>query len=127
MARILVIDDDAEIRRMIKIILEKAGHVAFVADDGNEALTLSRQNLVDLVITDILMPLRDGLDVILDIRSNRRDTKIIAMSGGGPGMSSDGCLILASDLGADAVLQKPISKSELLTTIKQLLPQEGLP
>ena len=124
MARILVLDDDDQIRRMIRIILEKEGHSVFVAKDGNEALLIWRQEFVDLVITDILMPEKDGLEVILNIRNNPRGIKIIAMSGGGQAMSSDGCLILASDLGADAVLQKPISKSDLLATIGQLLPQE---
>lgn len=122
MARILVLDDDDQIRRMMERVLEKEGHVVFVAKDGSEGLTVCEHNPVDLVITDILMPNKDGLETILAIRSNRQDVKIIAMSGGGRAMPSEGCLILASDLGADAVLQKPISKSDLLATIAQLLP-----
>jgi len=122
MARILVLDDEDQIRRMIKIILEKEGHAVLVAKDGSEALTACGQSPFDLVITDILMPGKDGLEFILDIRRITEEVKIIAMSGGGPKMSPDGCLILASDLGADAVLRKPMSKSVLLATIKQLLP-----
>jgi len=127
MARILVLDDEDQIRRMLRRILEKEGHVVFEAEDGGEGVAVCENDPVDLVITDILMPNKDGLETILALRSNKPGVKIIAMSGGGQGMPSEGCLILASDLGADAVLQKPMSKSDLLATIAQLLPHaDGL-
>jgi CheY-like chemotaxis protein len=124
-AVILVIDDDEQIRRMIKWLLEKEGHQVVETRDGREGIALCRHLPVDLVITDILMPDKDGLDVLVEIRAECPDAKIVAMSGGGTVMSSAGCLHLAADLGANEVLAKPIAKKRFLEVVNKLLGKDG--
>lgn len=121
MAVILVIDDDEQIRRTMKWVLQKEGHHVVETPDGLQGLTLCRHLPVDLIITDILMPHKDGLDVVVEIRAEFPDVKIIAMSGGGPVMSSAGCLHLATDLGANEVLAKPVGKKKLLELVNRVL------
>jgi CheY-like chemotaxis protein len=124
MAAILVIDDDEQIRRMIKWVLQKEGHQVLEARDGSEGIALCRHLPVDLIITDILMPDKDGLDVLVEIRAECPDANIVAMSGGGTVMSSAGCLHLAADLGAREVLTKPIAKKRLLEVVNKLLSKD---
>ena len=121
MAVILVIDDDEQIRRIMKWALQKEGHHVVETQDGLQGLALCRHLAVDLIITDILMPRKDGLDLLVEIRGELPDVKVIAMSGGGPVMSSAGCLHLAADLGANEVLAKPIAKKQLLEVVNRVL------
>lgn len=83
MARILVIDDEDRIRRLLRAALEMEGHEVLEARQGDEALRLHRTMPVELVITDIIMPEKDGLEVIMALRHDAPKLKIIAMSGGG--------------------------------------------
>jgi len=120
-AVILVIDDDEQIRRMLKWALQKEGHDVLDTPDGREGASICRKHGVELILTDILMPHKDGLDVMMEIRSEFPGVKIVAMSGGSATMPSTGCLHLASELGANEVLAKPIAKKQLLDAVNKVL------
>jgi CheY-like chemotaxis protein len=118
MARILVVDDDLPIQGLLQEALTSAGHQVFIADDGEAAMSLYRKCHPDLVITDIFMPERDGLAVVLALAAE--DAKIIAMSGGGAVWHS--ChLNDAVAFGAAAVLTKPFTVAKLRKTVDDVL------
>jgi len=114
--RALVIDDDDFVRATIAAILESAGYDVIEASDGQQGLQQFLRNAVDLVITDILMPSKEGIETIVDIRQRDREVRIIAVSGGG-NLGSGSVLHAARRLGADAVLSKPFTKDELLAKV----------
>jgi DNA-binding response OmpR family regulator len=120
MAKILVIDDEPSILLMIKKMLEKAGHEVDMALNGKEGMQLFEKNKADLLITDIIMPEKEGLETIVEMRKNYPDLKIIAISGGGR-ISADGYLPGAKLLGANMVFQKPLVQKELLEAVSFLL------
>jgi CheY-like chemotaxis protein len=120
MAVILVIDDDAQIRLLLRRILEKEGHRVYDAADGTSGLSLLKRRNMDLVITDIIMPEKEGLETILDIRHEFPDIKIIAISGGGKTGLPD-FLPAAKKFGAHYTLSKPFGKNELLEAVNNLL------
>ncbi|HTJ79626.1 MAG TPA: response regulator [Rariglobus sp.] len=121
MARILLIDDDDDFRAMLRLTLTHFGHTVIEACDGKEGLTLFPGANSDLVITDIVMPEKEGLEVVMELRKRRPSVKIIVMSGGARNRSA-GYLQTAKALGASTVLEKPFSNGDLLTAINQLLP-----
>ena len=82
MPNILVIEDDVQVRTMLRIMLEEAGYEVQEASDGKEGLSLFRQKHFDLIITDIIMPEKDGMETIIEMRHDYPDVKIIAISGG---------------------------------------------
>jgi two-component system, chemotaxis family, chemotaxis protein CheY len=118
MARILIIDDDPAVRLLLEGYLCSAGHAVSLAADGGEALEQFRSNPADLVITDIYMPNREGLETITDLRRRDSNLPIIAMSGRplGPAM-----LDIARHLGAVVTLQKPFSREDLLEAVAKAL------
>ncbi len=122
MARILVIDDDVQILDMLKQTLEREGYEVVDTDSGKEGIRLYREDPTDLVITDILMPETEGVEVILDLRRDFPDVKIIAISGGGQ-VSSEVYLRVAKNLGAEYTFSKPVTREKLLKAIKELLEQ----
>ncbi len=115
--KILVIDDEAEICDMTKLLLERAGHEVVCANNGRIAIRLLSEQPFELVITDMLMPDRDGLEVMADLRRNHPAVRIIASSGGGR-ISSDSYLHIARKSGAHALLPKPFTLKELLASIE---------
>lgn len=121
MATILVIDDEEAIRIVIKRLLERAGHRVLVAEDGKVGLQAFREHQVDLVLTDILMPETDGIELIMKLRNEKPDVRIIAMSGGGRTGTMD-FLDLATSYGATYTLRKPIAYEQLLDAVKKTLP-----
>jgi two-component system, chemotaxis family, chemotaxis protein CheY len=120
-ASILVIDDEAPMRRSVAMALEKRGHALSEAADGAEALRILAARSIDLVITDLLMPETDGIETILELRRLYPATKIIAISGGGDYQSGKGFLRAAESLGADRTLAKPFEFRELLPAVEALL------
>ncbi len=117
---VLVIDDDNLMRDVITRCLQKPGYVVSAAINGADGLSqLSRQQ-ADLVITDILMPDSDGLEVIVQIRRLYPATRILAISGGGGSAGLD-YLKIAAKFGADSVLNKPFAPSQLLAMVNDLL------
>ena len=98
MKRILIIDDEPHILLMLKKMLERAGYEIDIASDGLEGLNLYRKSPADLVITDIIMPEKEGLETIREMRRFNSELKIVAMSGGGK-ISADNYLHTATIFG----------------------------
>ena len=121
MAVILIIDDDDQFRQMLRQMLERAGYEVVEASDGKEGLKLFRENQVDLVITDIFMPEKEGLEVIMEFRRNFPDKKIIAISGGYRKISPEETLQMSEAFGAKYSFKKPVEREKLLEAIKELL------
>lgn len=120
MARVLVVDDNEALRTVIRVALEAAGFEVLVAGDGEEALAVNRECRADLIITDIFMPEKDGLETIGFIHSECPDTKIIAMSAGVPAFDSD-YLAMAKMLGAAETLGKPFPAATLVAMVREVL------
>jgi two-component system response regulator (stage 0 sporulation protein F) len=120
MAKILVFDDEPSILLMLKKMLEKAGHEVDIALNGNDGLELFMKNQPDLLITDIIMPHKDGLEVVLELRKKYPELKIIAISGGGR-IHPEGYLPTAKHFGADLIFQKPLVQKEFLQAVSLLL------
>lgn len=116
MAQILIADDDAPIRTMMQKLLTKAGHVVYEAANGIEAEQIVAKTEVDLVITDIIMPDKEGLMLVRDLKRHAPRLRIIAMSGGGRAGSMT-LLETAVQFGADAVLHKPFRGGELIDLV----------
>ena len=114
MAKILIIDDETAIAYMLKKMVERAGHEAEIAGNGNEGLQFFDRFHPDLLITDIVMPEKEGLELIFDLRRKNPKLKIIAISGGGS-FQYEGYLNSAKHLGADMVFQKPLDLKELMS------------
>ncbi|MFO7714230.1 response regulator [Desulfosarcina sp.] len=124
MKKILLIDDDPQVRNVIRVMLSKQGFQVIESGDGKAAIRLLKTAPVDLVITDILMPGKDGLDTIEELRALRPGLIIMAISGGGRYLDSTCCLDSAKMVGADAILNKPVAMQRLLQTINDLFEAE---
>lgn len=120
MALILVVDDDPQMLRLISSVVQLDSHDVLLAQDGEIALTYFDDCTPDLMITDLLMPNKEGLELISEVRGRQIDIKIIAYSGGGA-IDSESCLAFASGMGADKALSKPMSMQVLREQIQQLL------
>jgi CheY-like chemotaxis protein len=120
MAKILVIDDDTPLRRLMVRILSEANHAVLDAQDGQEGLALFKKHGADLVITDVIMPEKEGLQTVRAILRASPETKIIAISGGGISQNMS-LLAIAPALGAHATLAKPFRNEELLRLVDHLL------
>jgi DNA-binding NtrC family response regulator len=118
MARILVIDDDADIRALMQQVLTSAAHEVVLATNGREGADKYRDNPADLVITDLYMPDQEGFETIVELRRRFQDAVIIAMSGKTAGIP---LLPVARRLGAVAILEKPFSPNQLLHAVEKAL------
>jgi CheY-like chemotaxis protein len=118
--RVLIVEDDRQVREMIREVMELEGYQAVEASDGKQAMRRFRKEPFDLVITDIFMPEADGLQAIRQIRLDSPGTPIIAISGGGKAVAG-GFLHHARLLGADRAFSKPLVLSELVTAVRELL------
>jgi CheY-like chemotaxis protein len=116
--KILVIDDEADICEMTKLLLEKVGHDVAWTTDGRQVGKLMGEHNFEVVITDMLMPNKDGLEVMAELRRLQPGVRIIASSGGGR-VSSQSYLHIARKSGAHALLSKPFTLSELLASIDE--------
>jgi CheY-like chemotaxis protein len=121
---ILVIEDDSQFRSMLCQMLSKAGYKAIDASNGKEGLELFRRKAPDLVITDLIMPEKEGLETIIELRRDAPHVKIIAISGGGMASPED-YLVLARKLGVQSVMAKPFSREEILEEIQRALNEKG--
>jgi len=120
MARILVVDDDHALRSAVRVVLEAAGYTVAEAADGEAGLRSYHEQGADLVLVDVFMPERDGLEMILALRAAIPQPKIVAMSGGGR-IGLDDVLTAAAAFGAARTLRKPFEPSDLLAAIRELL------
>ncbi len=125
MARILVIDDDPDVRTLTQDMLEDAGHEVALAANGVEGIEVYRRQPADVVITDLYMPDKEGIETIAELTRAYPGVRIIAMSGGGRSRSSDLYLATASALGVGAVLRKPFDRAALLAAVDRSLSAEG--
>lgn len=120
MSAILVIDDDASVREVVSEMLRLEGYEVTIAENGEEAISRLARQRFELVITDLIMPEKEGIETIAEIRRNDDSIPIIAISGGGR-LGPGDYLETARYIGADATLAKPFARQELLTTIDRLL------
>ncbi len=120
MTEILLIDDMAGVRRAVTAMLKRAGHNVTAADGGSQGLELLKSHRYDIVITDMLMPGTDGADVLSELSNMPNRPRVIAISGGGAGLSAESALRLAR-IKADAFLEKPFDTGDLLAAIDKLL------
>ncbi|MEQ8666595.1 MAG: response regulator [Rhodospirillales bacterium] len=139
MAKILVVDDVENVRYSLRLVLENAGHEVFEAENGIYAENLLRDHAFDLVITDIIMPDKEGMELIMDINEMYPATKVIAITGGGRtnspvalrgseeimGIEASGpsqiYLEAAGMLGAHDTLIKPFDTARLMASVDQCL------
>ncbi len=127
MARILVIDDDAQVRSLVARACSSWSHEVAEAEDGLAATFLMDEEAYDLVITDIHMPEMDGIELVTSLRDQAADVKILAISGGWSGRAKEEVLLDADLLGADLVLPKPFTLDELRFAVDGLLRISGSP
>ncbi len=120
MARILIIDDDPLIREYLFSLLSFRSYDVMAAPDGRIGMQLFRCRPCDLVITDLIMPDKEGIETIMELRRDYPEVKIIAISGGGK-LDPDGYLSMAGLLGADRLLRKPFKMPEMMSAILDLL------
>ena len=122
MATILLIDDDPLVAFTVERMLEGGGFTVIRAGDGEKGLRLLKEQKVDLIITDIIMPVKEGIETIREIREYDAKLPVIAVSGGGHG-SGGNYLRMAQALGATEVLTKPFDQDDLLGAVKRCLKQ----
>ncbi len=122
MARILIIDDDQPILDLLRMILEKAGYAVVTASDAKEGLAWYRAFPTDLIITDLIMPGKEGLVLIADLVEEYPEVKIIAISGGSNKVGSYDYLDAAKSFGACCILPKPFGVHDVLGAVQEWLP-----
>lgn len=116
---VLVVDDEPLVRTMLRTVLEQAGYAVAEADDGYHGLAALKRQDINVVITDIMMPNKDGIETIREIRRDHPGIGIVAMSGGGT--SGDMLYLrIARALGADRILEKPMLPCELLDAVSSI-------
>jgi CheY-like chemotaxis protein len=115
--RILVIDDEKLLRQTIRRMLESAGHEVIEAEDGRAGIAAFAKQELDAVVTDIIMPQKEGIETIREIRAANPTIRIVAISGGGRNQNME-FLRLAAKLGASCTLAKPFRKEELLASVE---------
>jgi two-component system, chemotaxis family, chemotaxis protein CheY len=120
MARILVIDDDPALRRTVRKILERGGHEVEEAENGLTGLRVVEERPPDLVVTDLVMPEKEGIETILELRERFPEVGVLAVSGAG-GVDPTGPLMDAHLFGAHATLPKPFQIQELLDAVAEVL------
>lgn len=118
--RILVIDDEPQMQNMLKQMIEDKGHDVAVASDGKEGIRLYRANPFDLVVTDIVMPEKEGIETIIELKRDFPDVKIIAISGGGK-IDAETYLSMSKTFGVQYTFAKPVEREELLNAVQTLL------
>lgn len=125
MPGVLLVEDDKELREMLKMSLLRRNFTVLEAENGKDAILHFKPSITDLVVTDLIMPEEDGLKVVIKLRELKPSIRIIAISGGGK-VGPGSYLNLAKALGADAIYSKPFSINDLIVKIEQLLDNEQL-
>jgi CheY-like chemotaxis protein len=116
MALAVVIDDDAQVRCLVAMMLARAGYEVAQAKNGEEGIELCSSLAPEIVVTDIFMPRRDGIDVLREVKTHAKQPRVVAISGGSPRLQVD-FLGVAEKMGADAVVPKPFTPSQLLQAV----------
>lgn len=120
MKKILLVDDESSIRMMVRAVLDEGKYTFDEASNGTEALAKMETEEFDLIITDVIMPDCDGIELVMTVRRKLPDIKVIVMSGGGR-VRADHYLNLAEKLGATRVFEKPFNTAELRAAVRELL------
>jgi len=120
---VLVIDDDEAMREYVCFILKKAGFLVMAASNGVEGLSLVKEQVPDVIITDLIMPEKEGLETIREIRELHPQCGIIAMSGAANSITY---LAMADCLGAQIVMQKPLNREQVLGAVKTTLAAQAV-
>lgn len=125
MAAILIVDDEPDVRRILRDLAEHDGHSAIEAGDGHQAVEAAARSAPDLAIVDIIMPEQDGFETIRRLRALCPSIRILVVSGGGKWVGGE-YLDMARRLGAEAVLPKPFQLLELRDTIRKVLAEPDI-
>jgi len=120
MARILIADDDQQVRVMLRMTLERAGYEVVEAEDGNQAVTQFKAEKPDLVVTDIVMPEKEGIETIMELKALDPNVRIVAISGGGR-INPEDYLSWARKFGVKETFIKPVDRQLLLEAVERLL------
>jgi DNA-binding NtrC family response regulator len=120
MSRILLVDDDAQVRKMLKMTLEREGYEIVEAVDGCQAVEMYDPDTMDLVITDIVMPEKEGIETIMEMKTINPKVLVIAISGGGR-INPEDYLKWARRFGVEATFTKPVDREKLLATVAGML------
>jgi DNA-binding response OmpR family regulator len=123
-SKVLVVDDDPGMIEFARDALTAEGFEVISANNGEQGLRLLKQEPVDLVIMDILMPVKDGLETMMELRKGQKAPKVIAMSGGGA-FHLAGALSWAEKMGARRTLRKPFTPDELVAAVRRTLGETG--
>ena len=121
MAKILVIDDEDQLRVLLKKMLMHGGHQVSIAEDGVEGIKIFHEIQPDLIITDIIMPNIDGIEVITELHQSNSNLPIIVISGGRRSMAAGFNLDSVEMLGVRGILQKPFTHQQLQEVVKLAL------
>jgi two-component system chemotaxis response regulator CheY len=124
---ILVADDEEEIRSLLMHWLVSSGHTVTAVANATEARRVTRQRRFDLVVTDVLMPDGDGIQLINDFKAAQPTARILAISGGGMYVEGDNCLKIARGFGAHAAVMKPFSREQLMAGIADAMTPQPAP
>ena len=121
MAKILIVEDDQQMREMLKQYLESEEYEVIDSHDGSEAVKILRETNVDLIITDIIMPEIDGVGLIRNLRREYPNLNIIAISGGSRHIDPQNPLKIVEKLGVTHTFTKPFKLTELLGAVRELV------
>lgn len=126
MAKVLVIEDDELARESVTLMLEENGYEVAMADDGDVGLEMFEKEEFDAVVTDLIMPQVNGMDVLMQIKQHKPGTRVLVISGGGR-LTPLSYLDVAQKLGADDVLTKPFTANDLITSMKMIMSSPPTP
>ena len=121
MANVMVVDDEPAVRNLFKEILAESEHVVIEAQNGEEACEIIHETAIDLVVTDLVMPEKSGLELIMDLAENYPELPIIAVSGGGGITGRFDYLPIAKLIGAKKIVNKPFKVEEIRKLIYDIL------
>lgn len=121
MAHVLIVDDDEQVREVLAEFVRLAGHEVAEAGNGKLALDYMSVNTVDVMILDIIMPEKDGLEVMMELLKRQSHCRVIAISGGAAGINQDYILQMSKKMKVDAVLSKPFNIEVLTATLDEVL------
>lgn len=121
MQRVLIVDDEDSVRKMVKEMIEPDGFDVVEARDGNQAYDVCKKLSIDLIITDIVMPEKNGIDLIMAVKKEYPDIPVIAISGGGGITGHYDYLEIAKLVGAKIVLKKPFELQELRSAVSDMM------
>jgi len=127
MKRIMIVEDDDIMRDMLVQMLSKEGYSVTAYSNGRDATLACESEKFDLVVTDMVMPIMDGIQTVRELCKNHKGIKIIAISGGDRSFDGTTYLYIADHIGADKVFEKPFGRDEFLKAINELLNETDLP